>query len=229
MTSGERTGMMKERPILFNGEMVRAILDGRKTQTRRVIKPVTMKILEVAARAGECSGFMHTGVLRKHDLSYLRLFSPFGQPGDRLWVREAWRVLNDFDRCKPSDVSKDSLVHYQADNGLSYETLIFNHNDGRFGRWRPSIHMPRWASRITLEVRDVRVERVQEISEEDAKAEGDKERSGFPEYHVHGAKCHVNWFRDLWNSINEKRGFGWDENPFVWVVEFKKGQADDQR
>jgi hypothetical protein len=222
---------MKERPLLFNGEMVRAILDGRKTQTRRVIKPQP-----VHAQVHEHNGkVLYDGEHRlwwwknhswdrlldaESERKQLAKFSPYGQPGDRLWVPEGWRTTPGYDSWKPSELPERVYLQYSDESTNCGEWLDW-------GKWRPSIYMPRWASRITLEVTDVRVERVQEISPSDAKAEGDKERSGFPEYHAHGAKCHVNWFRDLWNSIYGERS--WEENDWVWVVEFKKGQGDDQR
>lgn len=160
---------MKERPILFSGPMVRAILDGRKTQTRRVVKP----------RQGMLDDW--TG-----------LPCPYGKPGDRLWVRETCYFEQ-----------PHGEVIYRADPG-SEKAL-----DPEFTglRWRPSIHMPRWASRITLEIVNVRVERLQDIRVDDARAEGVT------------AKWPVHGFRNLWQSIN---GFGsWDANPWVWVVEFR--------
>jgi hypothetical protein len=122
-------------------------------------------------------------------------------------------------------------VDYKIPDSEGYEGCNFDEPDfceagNGNEKWRPSIHMPRWASRITLEVTDVRVERVQEISEEDAKTEG-VTPSIVGEWWDH-LKYRAG-FQTLWNSINEKRGFGWDENPWVWVVEFKKGQPNDQR
>jgi hypothetical protein len=176
---------MKERPILFSAPMVRALLDGSKTQTRRVIAdrhllggPPTDALLEMC---------------------------PYGQPGDRLWVREAWTTHACFDDIPPRDLTTRSL-HYQADG------LI------KTGKNRPSMFMPRWASRITLEITDMRVERLQDISEADAKAEGLTCQNGL--YATPGQVWQIDprkAYRDLWESIN-----GPVANPWVWVIEFKR-------
>ena len=215
---------MKERPIIFKGEMVRAILDGRKTQTRRVIKPQPVCDLDGAYFDAYNDGpqwnwWLPDGRMCKgHDI----VRCPFGAPGDLLWVRECWTIFeppleyeggcNIEESLKGinNDYLKRCEVAYRADG----------EQDGPV-RWRPSIHMPRWASRITLEVKDVRVERVQDISAKDAKKEGDKERSGHPEFYAFGPECHRRWFSHLWNSINAKRGYSWESNPWVWVVEFE--------
>lgn len=141
----------------------------------------------------------------------------YGEPGDRLWVREAFR-------------SDGETILYRAGGELSPAPIEINagfieESDG----WRPSIHMPRWASRITLEIQSVRVERVQDISQEDAKAEGVELSSAVasfvcdtPSMRRQFKSAYVSAFCDLWNSINESRGFGWAVNPWVWVIEFKR-------
>jgi len=184
---------MKERPILFSGPMVRAILEGRKTQTRRVVKP-------------------QPGCDPRDDEHLDMGRCPYGQPGDRLWVREAWHTDErdlEYARAKHEDAMSDSPIYYRADP----------ENDNAGCTWRPSIHMPRWASRITLEITRVRVERLQEISEKDAIAEG-----ADPYLHpVHPGReglRHVDGFRSLWESINGPGS--WDANPWVWVIEFKR-------
>ncbi len=178
---------MKERPILFSGEMVRAILEGRKTQTRRLAK--------VNADGYPCDSLC-----------------PYC-PGDRLWVRETWSCGKVFDRTPPGQiptVERDIPVWYAAEDG---EESINR------GRWRHSIHMPRWASRITLEVTGVRVERLQDISEADACAEGIMRASGVCGQTVRpGPRDH---FADLWDRINNDRA-SWASNPWVWVVEFRR-------
>lgn len=180
---------MEEKPILFTGEMVRAVLDGRKTQTRRVIKP-------------------QPGLLGPKDIPLLLYYCPYGQPGDRLWVRESWSVDMSMDHLKPSDVPEDSIVYYRANTDKDWE----RQSTGQvMGKKRPSIFMPRWASRINLEITDIRVERVQDITEEDAKAEG---VDWYPAMRANRL------FQSLWDSINAKRGYAWDVNPWVWVVEF---------
>ena len=179
---------MKERPILFNSEMVRAILSGHKTQTRRVWK--------------------NFQPMANMDKSMFIRSCPFGQRGDRLWVKESHRLLN----CQCRETCwVPGHVWYEADssgyNGASLECL------------RPSIHMPRWASRITLEVTGVRVEQVQDISGFDAFNEGVWPARGT----VTGPFClsHIEGFKKMWDSIYSKRGLGWDVNPWVWVVDFR--------
>jgi hypothetical protein len=184
---------MKERPILFSGAMVRAILAGTKTQTRRIAKGVHI----VHAHTSEA--------LTRLDSAGPRISCPYGQPGDRLWVRECW-----------ARDDEDGALMYRADLGLggSADDWERNRLDGvpRF-RWRPSIHMPRAASRITLEVTGVRVERLQAISIEDAKAEG---VTFNPLLHTDPRESFIH----LWTSINGAES--WAANPWVWVVEFQK-------
>lgn len=169
--------------------MVRALLDGQKTQTRRVVnvKP---------------DAELHFGAGRYYFLQDEKKYihCPFGEVGDRLWVRENFCQYPYELNPQPED------AWYQADG----------RKPPNFKRWTPSIHMPRWASRITLEITGVRVERLQQISSNDAKAEGvDAPGPG---------KCWVGQFSYLWDSLNAGRGFGWDANPWVWVVEFKRVQ-----
>lgn len=200
---------MKERPILFSGPMVRAILEGRKTQTRRVIKPQP-----------SYQGYDGPPKLNSFgEFSYpaQRGFKcPYGQPGDRLWVRETWNAwrqcnleYNEWDTCgfAPSEI-KERYGAVKLEYAATSESV---------GPWRPSIHMPRWASRITLEIMSVRVERLQDVSEEDARAEGcEWSQWSFPNSTRPGKSA----YRALWESIH---GHGsWDQNPWVWVVEFKE-------
>jgi len=173
------------KPIIFSTPMVQAILDGKKTQTRRVIKD------------------RHQWIATDETLA---LHCPYGQVGSGLWVRETWSGADWEDDLPPSDMSQEAgLLNYKATpNELS---------DCFAGKWRPSIFMPRWASRITLEITEVRVERVQDISPPDISAEG---------YDPFGIPAGVFWFKDLWDSINAKRGYGWDSNPFVWCISFRR-------
>lgn len=175
--------MTKERPILFSGTMVQALLDGRKTQTRRVLR-----------REKQYGPFAFDDPRVAH-------YCPYGQPGDRLWVRETWNIQT---------VDKVERVAYRADipNGYS------------FVPWRPSIFMPRRFSRITLEITDVRVERVRDISEADARAEGvtNADEGSNP---IDGSHTIAN-FANLWEKINAKRDYGWQANPWVWVIEFNQ-------
>lgn len=198
---------MQSKPIIFSGPMVRAILEGRKTQTRRIVKPNSWVI----------------------DISRC----PYGHPGDHLWVRETFGESG-----------------YKR---LEYKAFPADGKDFRcVSRWKPSIHMPRWASRINLLVKNVRVERLQDISEEDAKAEGVYSDEMRPDYHDYrsnlwmcdrcaGTGLHASLgpnmgviedvdcvdcdtskkrFKQLWQLIN---GYGsWDANPYVWVIEFER-------
>lgn len=188
----EGKGEMKERPVLFSAPMVRAILEGRKTQTRRVAKGVNFI---------SSSGAPMNIDADSDDWS---VKCPYGQPGDRLWVREAFQFSSDYPL-------------YRADDEAG-------HIDGG---WRPSIHMPRWASRITLEVTGVRVERLQDISEADAVAEGIEPTMPNPgpwnwkDYLAEGCHTHaILSYKTLWESINGPGS--WDKNPLVWVVEFRR-------
>jgi len=204
---------MKERPILFKTEMVRAILDGRKTQTRRVIKP------QPPCGLGKLDVSEPIWTYTESDREWR---CPYGQIGDRSWVREAWGVGSFYDKFAPREIPELGTPFYRADNNPRSEVVK---------KWRPSIFMPRWASRITLEITDVRIERVQDISEADAKAEGIFQSGAHgayaPRYYEAwiGDRCISNEsgvyvFRCLWDSINAKRGYSWDSNPFVWVVTF---------
>lgn len=207
---------MAEKPILFSGEMVRAILDGRKTQTRRVIKPATTSQAAKYFDPDLAQWPIDQGTGQREQC-------PYGQSGDTLWVRETWAVPSHLDDVPPREFSKWG-VWFRADG--TYATLETHgppygtrYPDESKGKWRPSIFMPRWASRITLEVTAVRVERVQEINDADAIAEGiivteSADLTGL----TTGQPTRD--FKALWDSINEKRGYGWESNPWVWVVEF---------
>ena len=181
--SGER---MKERPIIFSTPMVRAILDGRKTQTRRVIREARGA---KSLYAGEKDGLWV--VERFGDAAQSLIRCPYGRVGDRLWARETYE-----------------LIYWRDENRLVYRA----DSEVHINRWIPAIHMPRFAARLFLRIEDIRVERLQSITDEDAWAEG-----VFPE-----DGDAVAAFADLWDRINGKRGFGWDTNPLVWVVQFQK-------
>lgn len=203
---------MTERGMIFNSEMVRAILDGRKTQTRRPIKfPFKDRNLGCELSGNELAGELSAR-------NYLN--SPFGKPGDRIWVRETFQgPLFDFDQmdayCKDSTpFEKAQFCVYKADGKPAPE--FFDADDNLHCCWRPSIHMPRWASRITLEITDVRVERLNAITESDAEAEGIT-YTGFGDLLVDG-------YRYLWKSIYGDDS--WQANPWVWVIEFKRIGGD---
>lgn len=193
----------RERPILFSAPMVQAILEGRKTQTRRVVKNLPERVESITNI--EVIDPVDGWVVVSQSQPRYSMACPYGQPGDRLWVRETWM------ECHSGElVNGHGKPLYRASWG--------NTPEGQ--RWKPSIHMPRWASRLNLEITGVRVERLQDITPEDAFAEGDKQRSGMPEYYERGALCHVDWYRNLWNDIN---GAGsWNLNPWVWVIEFRR-------
>lgn len=223
--------MSKERPILFSADMVNAISAGRKTQTRRVVKG-DVHHLNHAHRIIKSSHSKRTGKFEfSKSLKNLSHYDtivecPYGEVGDRLWVRESWRADDQLDHIKPSELRELEPIYYEADGLVRIKACHMIEK----GKLRPSIYMPRWASRILLEITDVRVERLQDISEEDAKAEGIKaccEVDGderFQDYsgskYVVGAKYS---FQTLWESINGKsEDKCWDANPWVWVVEFKR-------
>ena len=204
---------MKERPIIFNAEMVRTILDGRKTQTRRVIKPQSpyCQLLDNGQLEHIPDGGFDWG------LTYTKC--PHGKVGDMLWVREtfAYRENTQLGSCQLP-------IWYRAD-GISHQKQ-WGLNSFNRGKWKPSIHMPRWASRITLEITNIRVERIQEITEEDVTAEGitmnNRPYAGwYWMENVYSTNSPLLAFEKLWDSINTKRGYGWDKNPWVWVIEFK--------
>lgn len=204
---------MRERPILLNAEMVRAVLDGRKTQTSRMLTPRQLKMIDAAASIGECYP-LESGHQHENSQSYYREWCPFGAVGDRLWVRESFYEHGCWQGggYDPEDsyFVSDKQVLYPAD-GIKRPS---ERKRDDFWRSRPSIHMPRWASRITLEITGVRVERLQDISEEDAKAEGAP-----TECCVIGDK-HFLGFRSLWRSIYGEES--WQANAWVWVIEFKR-------
>lgn len=189
---------MKDRSIIFQGWGVRAILDGRKTQTRRVIKP---QPTGSTTWLPHYEGIHHMGFYpNNYDATPSHLKCPYGQPGDRLWVRETF-MQDQYDN-----------VFYKAD----YPELEL-HKPECEREWKPSIHMPRWASRITLEVVDVRVERVQDITEEDAKAEGVT-----PD--IIDDRCppsHLNAFVNRWTEIHGIGDKGFSANPWCWGISFK--------
>jgi hypothetical protein len=195
----------RERPILFSSEMVRAILDGRKTVTRRVVKPQPKFTTGCPCCTEEA--FLKSPQEKRFDNKHWGFKCPYGQPGDRLWVRETWAAGRDDSPVEvfgpPSKMNPDKTAIYYAAAPLAQKVF----------KWRPSIHMPRWASRLTLEVTGVRVERLLDIDINGIRAEG------LPE--TYDAPSPAGWFASLWDS-NAKRGFGWDKNPWVWVVEFKK-------
>lgn len=204
----------RERPILFSGPMVRALLEGRKTQTRRIVKlphanplgnwePTTFGGTDArGAEHPEQTAIWHTRTGET-------LACPYGVPGDRLWVRETWAHV-------PATAYRSSDgVQQTADPTSEGMAAVYAAGWERSapGRWRPSIHMPRWACRLVLEITGVRVQRLRDISEADAVAEGASTPGPFAVHH----------FADLWVSINGRDS--WNANPWVWALTFKRVES----
>ena len=245
---------MKERPIIMGAESVRAIHEGRKTQTRRVVDPHKYNIAgwDMPRTKEDMEAGYPFAENADGDFASVVDWCPYGRVGDRLWVRETWGVVshtfdeneNIFD-WKPNRPATpiqelkfgtryyDGYVIYEADGGFEWnagdDCSIETKSD-----WKSSMFMPRLASRITLEITDIRVERVQDITKEDAKAEGisrdfayecngwvpsytDPDSGGYADY--------IAAYRTLWDSLNAKRGYPWESNPWVWVVSFKVVQG----
>ena len=240
---------MREKPIIFSGEMVRAILDGRKTVTRRVVrKPESLGCVT----GHPCIGCDCESIVYK-DLC------PFGQPGDRLWVRENFLVVPT-PECSFGEAMRGAklTVFYHDGRRLDLEGGVAigpgvrvclaaaDYSVDNYGRWRPPIFMPRWASRITLEVADVRVERLQEIADADVLAEGVRylhmsdraedaicrrrsaaaqDRPELLNDPAFATRCR---FAEGWDRLNAKRGYSWESNPWVWRVEFRRLPEETQ-
>lgn len=237
---------MKERGMIFNGEMVRAILDGRKTQTRRALSDRQLKMISVAADAGECYP-LESGHDHKNSQSYYREWCQFGAVGDRIWVREAYRFPASLDDVSPTGVGEMAVATgYRKPWAPTFYEFTGTFSDGwkgfetppkvsGAGKIRPSIHMPRWASRILLEITDVRVERLNAISEEDAEAEGiDMEAlydsqdcyDCIADHNMTGRPTVTGAFKYLWESIYGEES--WKANPWVWVIEFKRIEGGEE-
>lgn len=221
---------MKERGMIFNADMVRAILDGRKTQTRRPIKWKQTRFTEIGER--EDGSKWPWSEDAEHACDFWHP-CPFGAVGDRIWVRETFQgPLFDYDLmdnyCKAhTPFEKPEFCVYKADGVPAPE--FYDADYELHCCWRPSIHMPRWASRILLEITDVRVERLNAISEEDAEAEGiDMEAlydsqdcyDCIADHNMTGRPTVTGAFKYLWESIYGEEG--WKSNPWVWVIEFKR-------
>jgi hypothetical protein len=195
--------IMKEHPILFSGPMVRAILEGRKTQTRRVVKPQFGQLWGCGVKHGDDCFSVHVNIPTS-DGGWKWIRCPYGKVGDLLWVRETFaKRYIDADRDPPDG------INYRADGGCAIEP-----------RWTPSIHMPRWASRLTLRIIEIRVQRIQDIGYDDAEREGIKSddwKGSYPWV----AQLYRDRFHELWDSINVKRA-PWSSNLWVWVLTFER-------
>ncbi|AFQ50409.1 hypothetical protein [Burkholderia cepacia] len=205
---------MRELPILFSGPMVRAILDGSKTQTRRVMKlQPDARTTEVSVCRDQWMGIGPSGIgvgTSQWDPWRKSRFAA----DYRLWVRETFAHM--YRGNTTPETRRDDDVVYRADG--------FTPDEYVYGTWKPSIHMPRWASRITLKITGVRVERLQHISETDARAEGVTIEEHLARGYCAGADRppSIRAYRDLWDGLNAARGHGWEANPWVWVVEFQR-------
>lgn len=202
---------MTEKPILFSGPMVRAILEGRKTQTRRVVKPqptthlgMNCERIGISSRGGKS---MLDVAIGRDSYGLIGSMCPYGRNGDRLWVRETCTISQPY-----TDVLDNTRSVYYAADGVRHEGV----------KTTPAIHMPRWASRLTLEITGVRVERLQQITCVDCLAEG-LTADDVPEL-----KDWRDAYQLLWDKLNAKRGYGWDKNPFVWAIEFKQVGAPSE-
>ena len=227
---------MRERPILFSGPMVRAILSGKKSQTRRVVKPQPEGDPDGFGAPTEVGNYHPTKVDR-HGEEYPgdEAFGcwtpdgdqawrcPYGAPGDRLWVRETWAHDSPSGHpCEDHLCGQPDHIYYKATETHPEMFVV--------GAWRRSIHMPRWASRLTLEVTDVRAERLQEITTHDCFAEGLEceqcgytinDYVGYGDHHLCPIPGHIeDQFRVLWDSLNKRTP--WESNPWVWVITFER-------
>ena len=203
--------------MIFNAEMVRAILDGRKTQTRRIMAPQPADDIERCIFPNPEAIGWKSSLRHKHG-STTAHFCHYGKPGDRIWVRETFQgPLFDYDLmdsyCKdPTPFEKPEFCVYKADGVPAPE--FYDADDELHCCWRPSIHMPRWASRILLEITGVRVERLKSISD------GDAIREGCSTADMKSGDCVADVFARLWASIYGSDS--WNANPWVWVIEFKR-------
>jgi len=205
--------------------MVRAILDDRKTQTRRTKhletvneNPDRWHVWHPELGPDEFGCFTFTDNIQGEKGVLMPVACPYGKAGDRLWVRETWAYCS---KCADRTPEvKDGVIYAADGDGFSTCHICNPKTLEPDYRWRPSIFMPRWASRINLEITGIRVERVQNIAPLDCVAEGASEYDTLLSHDTH-----IDRFRHLWDSINEKRGYGWDANPWVWVIEFKRLQA----
>lgn len=228
---------MKERPILYNAPMVRAVLSGQKTVTRRALNAQALKNIDYGVQLGECHELPSEGPLHPNSIGYYNDLCPYGQPGDRLWVRETWARAGNGD---------PGYLTYRATYPDCLPPDLENIPPASEIRWKPSIHMFRCDSRILLEVIAVRIERLQDISEEQAIAEGiipvpkttEDSHQFWRDYHLSGdgtfcVSTPKESFKSLWchvaggsfpkgEAAYKASPHSWDANPWVWVIEFKR-------
>jgi hypothetical protein len=218
---------MKERGMIFNGEMVRAILDGRKTQTRRPILWRQTPYTEVVMASDGMPWPWSEGCEHCRDIWH---HCPFGNVGDRIWVRETFQFPLCLDEVNTTGVGEMAMAAgYKKPWAPTFYNSTGTFSDGwegfetppkvsYAGKLRPSSQMPRWASRITLEITGVRVERVRDLTDEDAASEGSPKLEHLP-YNPQDPKKSRTWFRGVWSGIYGEES--WSSNPWVWVIEFK--------
>lgn len=216
--------MTCRRPILMSASMVRALLDGRKTQTRRIAK--FPKWADPSGGVEFCSIDSAPAMLCRESGCFADVNSPFGLPGDSLWVRETWRVARRWDDNPPRTLpfERGMTIMYAAGGSRAHNGAGVYENDDDYppelpewaGKQRPSIHMPRWASRLTLKITEVRIEQLHDISNEDAAAEG---WPGPDETGTIRSSYPMAWYSHLWESINGRGS--WEFNPWVWALTFE--------
>ena len=193
---------MKERPIIFSTEMVAAIIDGRKTQTRRVVRPGIAKKLDAGA-------------------DWRSLRCPHGKAGDRLWVKEQWQVQpsEDLSSGNKGVIYRADYCFIRSDDELPLRIMPEARDRPVGGGWHSPIFMPRWAARLTLEITDIRMEKLQDMTEEDAQKEG---FDGIEDLLDPYDRVFAVGFIPTWDHLNIKRGYGWNTNPWVWVITFRE-------
>ena len=207
---------INERPILFSAPMVRAILEGRKTVTRRAVKPVRGYEEFSNCRPDKAAASHAVWWHGRFETVGTMQYCPYGKPGDRLWVRETWVADAQVDAVAPRNLSQGEPIQYPADGDVRQIGCAMI----KPGKIRPSIHMPRWVSRILLEITDVGVERLQDISRADIRAEGLLCPPELASDDV--SPNYRDWYPVAWRELWESIGGDWDTNPWVWVVEFKR-------
>lgn len=203
-----------EKPILFNTEMVRAIMDGRKTMTRRIIKQEFIQSEQAPIQVAPG---------RFHFWCYGEVNCPYGQSGDILWVRETWQSFFPEEVTSNHQQGPRSFSGIPAESAKGHYMHLYYRADGEIEKagWLPSIHMPRVAARLFLRVKNVRVERLQDITSEDIRSEGLTSMG----VHCGDMGLAIPEWKILWNSTIKKQDldkYGWDANPWVWVIEFER-------